>query len=325
MLNKLWRDLISKPPKIIYDFGEELNFYYFQFEDKKKKLNRLIHSFDENGVPINKTYIDVENGQPHYYPISIGQYGLAIFHTWLKSKEKNKNKQFLNIADWFVENQTNDENLGAYWLTNVPKPEFHVTQPWKSAFSQSRAISILLRAWQITKEPKYANTASKALLPFTFSIYDGGVAADFDSDKAFFEEYVAEKPTRVLDGAIFSMFGIMDYARVSKNPDFPLVKDDLTEDLIKKGINGLKYWLPKFDMGYWVYYNRCELAGYPQNDPCTIGYLKLVVAQLRILARYSNDQTLLDYSNKFEEYLRFKNIIKMYRQKFIALKKLNRL
>ena len=55
-----------------------LDYYYFVFnEDRvsKGKDQALIKKFDENGIPINKTYIDVTDKEYVYFPISIGQMG----------------------------------------------------------------------------------------------------------------------------------------------------------------------------------------------------------------------------------------------------------
>ena len=325
MLQKLLRDFFLYPPNINWSKSSSLEFYYLLFSNNPKKLNRLIHSFDDNGVPLNQSYIDVESNNLHYYPISIGQYGLAVFNIWIEDKNLIQKEIFFNIVDWFLCNVNEDEFIGAYWLTIVPKPEFKIFSPWKSAFSQSRAISILLRAWQITGESKYLDLASKALIPFTFSIEQGGVAVDLTEDMAFYEEYVAQKPTRVLDGAIFSLFGVYDFIRATQGVNGLQESHNLALEIFRKGIQGLKYWLPRFDMGYWVYYNRCEIDGYPQNDPCTIGYLRLVSTQLEIMAYLSNETIFKNYSIKFKSYLKPWNILKMYREKFIALKKLNRL
>ena len=325
MVKKLLRDLNSFPSESNYFITKNLDYYYFKFIDNPKKLNRLISTFDEKGVPINKAYIDVKNGKPHYYPISIGQYGLAVFHSWLASKSQEKKQLFLNIADWFANHCISDEKLGNYWLTEVPKPEFKVFEPWKSAFSQSRALSILLRAWQMTGESNYLKLAAKALNPFTIPIDRGGVAVDLTEEMAFYEEYVAEKPTRILDGAMFSLFGVYDFIRATKELKEWEESNELAKEIFRKGVNGLKYWLPKFDMGYWVFYNRCEIEGYPQNDPCTIGYLRLVSAQLEIMANLTDEKFFKEYSFKFKGYLKPWKILKMYREKFIALKKLNRL
>ncbi|MBU0559465.1 MAG: D-glucuronyl C5-epimerase family protein, partial [Bacteroidetes bacterium] len=206
MIKKLFADVFNKsePFRISNDIhNRELKHYYFLFEEDPAKLNKLISAFDENGIPLNSAYIDVAEPKLHYYPISIGQYALAIFNTYVETKSEEKKKLFLNIADWFLINAVTDEILGTFWLTDIPKPEYKVYTSWKSAFTQSRAISVLLRAWQLTGEEKYLSLASSALTPFKFDISKGGVAVVSNSTK-FYEEYVAAEPTLVLDGHIFS-------------------------------------------------------------------------------------------------------------------------
>lgn len=322
MLQKLWRDINSEVPETNADKSGNLLKYYFEFIDNPKKLNRLIADFDENGVPLNRPYVDVVGHSMHYYPISIGQYGLAIFHNYLDTQTEDKKALFIRIADWFY-NSTTISEVGAVWLTDVPKPEFNVFEPWRSAFSQSRALSILLRAHQLTGDKKYYNRAVEALRPFHLDIAEGGVKVG-DSNSVFYEEYVSEYPTRILDGAMFSLFGLYDMVRVSKSKgDEEVVKE--AQSLFDLGVKGLKHWLPKFDMGFWVYYNRCEVPDYPKDDPCTIGYLKLVCSQLDVLHKITNEEVLREYKVKFKSYLKLSNILKMYRFKYKALKKLNRL
>lgn len=322
MLQKLWRDLNSEVPDINTDISGDLSKYYFEFIDDPKKLNRLIADFDENGVPLNKPYVDVVGHSMHYYPISIGQYGLAVYHNYLDYQSEEKKALFIRIADWFYSNAIISD-VGAIWLTDVPKPEFNVFEPWRSAFSQSRALSILLRAHQLTRDNKYYLRAIEALKPFHFDISEGGVRVG-DLNAIFYEEYVSEYPTRILDGAMFSLFGLYDMVRVSKAKGEIEVENE-AQSLFNLGINGLKYWLPKFDMGFWVYYNRCEVPGYPNDDPCTIGYLKLVCSQLEVIHEITKEKVLLEYKMKFKSYLKLSNILRMYRFKYKALKKLNRL
>ncbi len=135
---------------------------------------------------------------------------------------------------------------------------------------------------------------------------------------------MAECPTRVLDGHGFCLFGLYDYIRAvpeNKEPNGYA----LALRLFNEGVEGLTRQLPLFDMGFWPRFNRCDLPGYPQDDPCTIGYLRLVRQQLLILYRITGKEELRLFSEKFHHYDRISNILKMYRHKFTALKKLNRL
>ncbi len=324
MLNKLVTDLRSKGAfvPISSDLtSSRLQYYYLMFGQDLSKLNRLIAGFDEKGIPVNTSYVDVEGGGTHYYPISIGQVALSIYHAWIDSGKKEKLKHFLQIADWFVDNRQEDI-VGTYWLTEVPKPEYHVHDPWKSAFAQSRALSVLLRAWQETNNQSYLEVATGALTPFSLDIADGGVAIRRTNAEVFYEEYVADEPTRVLDGHFFSLFGLFDYIRAvdSNHPG-----QELAHQLFEDGVNGLVEALPKYDLGYWVRFNRCDIPGYPTFDPCTINYLQLVTVQLDVLFRITKQEVFRDYQAKFLGYLNWRNITRMYSNKFKALKDLNRI
>lgn len=300
--------------------SSELGEYYFLFEDDPSKLNKLITGFDDNGIPINKAYVDVENPKTHYYPISIGQYGLALFNKFIRRKDKAALEHFLRIADWFFNNKIEDEKLGTYWLTDIPKPEYRIQKGWKSAFTQSRAISILLRAWQITSDDKYFYAAENSLKIFSIDIKEGGVAVKLNFGNIY-EEYAADEPTMVLDGHVFSLFGLYDFIRATKEKN----SNAFAIKLFDEGIAGLLNLLPKYDLGYWVRFNLCQMKHYPPIDPCTIGYLKLVAQQFIVLYRLTDNVTFLNYSKKFYGYLKYGNILRMLIIKYKALKKLNRL
>ena len=326
----MWNDF--KRPRNLYPIPENiksqnLDYYYFKFSEKELldgTHQALLKTFDENGIPLNTAYIDVEEPNLHYYPISIGQFGLAVFHSYLETKAKEKKLHFLRIADWFCDNVTMDEKLGAYWLTDVPKPEYKVEKAWKSAFSQSRALSILLRAWQTDENDKYLDLCKKALIPFTFDISDGGVSANLKNGFPFYEEYVASEPTMVFDGHIFSMFGLYDFIRaVPANIDSK--SHNMAKSLFEYGIKSLIHFFPEYDMGFWLRFNLCKMPHYPKIDPCTIGYIRLVNLQLKILYEISENESLLGFHNKITGYDNFINIIKMYFIKYKALKTLNRL
>ena len=301
--------------------SSRLGPYYLLFEDDFKKLNKLLVSFDKAGIPLSESYIDVQENGLHYYPISIGQYGLGVFNSYHQTGDQGKKARFLKIADWFVNTQTVEPGKGCHWLTDVPKPEYGISKPWKSAFTQSRAISILLRAWQMTHEERYYKPAAGALIPFTLSAGEGGVAVDREWSATFYEEYVAEYPTRVLDGHLFALLGLFDGVRALK----PGPEQSLARQLFDEGVQGLIKQLPLFDLGNWVLFNRCDVPGYPNPDLCTRNYMILVIKLLKIIHMLTDDLVLLDYHHKFSGYLKLPNILRMYRMKYKTLKSLNRI
>jgi len=334
MLQKLWVDVTSRKrpfPLALSDSkmsralpDSKLREYYFKFSEQPAQLNRLIIGFDRDGIPLNQPYVDVDGALPHYYPISIGQYGLAVFHSYLITSDEAKKNHFLRIADWFMRNVTEDAELGCFWLTGIPKPEYKIQQAWKSAFSQSRAISILLRAWQLTGKGDYLSTAGKALLPFTKDIKAGGVSANLLEGHPFYEEYVAAEPTMVLDGHIFSLFGLHEYLR-AVTPAVDPHGHELAQTLFDRGMESLLYYLPEYDLHYWLRFNLCRMAHYPPIDPCTVGYLRLVTIQLEVLFHITKDSRIIEWHSRIKRYDHPGNIIKMYKLKFKVLKELNRL
>ncbi|MEL6821932.1 MAG: D-glucuronyl C5-epimerase family protein, partial [Calditrichota bacterium] len=321
MSRKLLKDLRRK--KTIYDLAEdvqsrELREYYFVMDEQKLRagVSQNFH-FDEQGIPMIPTYIDVEERKLVYYPISIGQFGLAIFHTCLRTESEEDKQRFLKIADWFIANKESSERLGDYWLTHVPKPEFRMMDPWPSAFAQSRGISILLRAWQLTGKSDYLQTAEKALTIFSVAAGEKGVTT-FTDVGPLYEEYPTHFLTGVLDGSIFALFGLYDYVRaVDENSE--------AERLFSEGCDALKKLLPRYDLGYWLRYNLCTESFYPKLDPATIMYFRMIGTQLDLLSRMSGDPAFAEFAEKWRKYDKRRNILRMYFHKFQALRKLNRL
>jgi len=323
MFKKFRADL--RRPKKAFELSndlhsQELAEYYFLFKEKRiagGKDQALISKFDDNGIPINKTYIDVKDKDYVYFPISIGQMGLSVYHTFLETQDDVDKNRFLNFADWFLKNADKDEKLGFRWLTDVSLPAYKNPGPWQSAFSQARAMSILLRAYQLTNNENYAYAAKEALKSFLIPVSEGGVTS-FTDYGPFYEEYTAEIPTLVLNGMIFALCGVYDLVRV-----FPKLKE--ARKVFDDGITCLERILPEFDMGFWTKYDLCNADWYPKVNPATIGYQRLHATQLELLYKISKKETFKSYAKKFRKQDRFINAIKMYKIKFGALKKIGRL
>lgn len=319
---RIWKDIFNPTiwPIAKELWSKELGEYYFVFSEQameNQKGGQKSIVYDDDGIPMNPTYVDVKDKDFVYFPLTIGQVGLAIFHTYLQTKSEENKERFLKFPEWFFNNVIEDEKLGAYWLTDVPLPQYKNPGPWQSAFVQGRAISNLLRGYQLTGRQEYANMAERALVSFTISVSEGGVTS-FTKHGAFYEEYTADVPTFVLNGMIFAMCGVTDFVRV-----FP--ENKLAKKLYDDGIETLKKSLPDFDLGYWSKYNLCEAEWYPKNDPATITYQHLHVTQLEMLYNLTGEKIFGQYAKKFKKQMNIFNIIRMYFSKYKSLKKLGRL
>ncbi|NQT24377.1 hypothetical protein HQ585_03380 [candidate division KSB1 bacterium] len=323
MFSKLMTDF--KRDQQVYQLAGDMNSsilgtYYFLFRESRiasGKDQTLIQKFDENGIPINATYIDVKDQDYVYFPISIGQLGLAVYHTFLESQSDTDRNRFLKFVDWFYDHAEEDPTLGVRWMTHVPLPQYRNPGPWQSAFSQSRSISILLRGFQLTGDQKYADMAEAALVPFTRQVSEGGVTS-LTPWGPFYEEYPAKVPTLVLNGLIFSLCGVKDFVRV-----FP--KHKQAGEIFENGVKTLKNILPEFDMGYWSRYNLCMAGWYPDPDPATIGYQRLHGTQLEMMFKLTEDPVFADYAKRFRKQDNPLSWMRMFGLKYRALSQLKRI
>ena len=321
MLKKLHKDLTRD--RQIYQLADDMHspvlgdYYFIMTEKQMRSGHSQDFHFDDKGIPIIPTYIDIEERELIYYPISIGQYGLAIWHSYLRDRSAENRRRFLAIADWFLANCIEGPKLGAYWLTHVDKPAYQISKPWKSAFSQARAINICLRAFQLTGSVDYEKCATLALQPFASSVEDGGVAQPLE-EGAFYEEYPAHVPVLVLNGMIFALCGVQDYLRL-----YP--EHELATRIMNDGVKALVNLLPLYDMGFWSKYALCEADFHPEVDPATIGYHHLHIIQLEMMHRLTNIDIFAAYAHKWRDYVTPRNILRMYSVKYRALRKMRRL
>ena len=321
MARKFYKDITRD--RQIYELASDLHnpelgeYYFIMTEAQMRAGHSQQYHFDEQGIPIIPSYIDVAEPRMLYYPISIGQYGLAIWNTWLHNRNDADRRRFMSIADWFVKNAVLDERLGAYWLTDVEKPAYQIMRPWKSAFSQARAVNILMRAFQLTKDPRYDELAEQALLPFQYAVQDGGVTT-YTKSGPFYEEYPADMPVLVLNGHIFALCGLYDFVRTHP-------QHSIARKLFDDGVNCLATALPHFDMGFWSKYSLCQADFHPPVDPSTIGYHCLHIVQLDLMHQLTGNKVFRHYADRWQSFLTKKNVLKMYLIKYRALKKMNRL
>ncbi|MEE9430936.1 MAG: D-glucuronyl C5-epimerase family protein [Melioribacteraceae bacterium] len=319
---RIWKDIFNPTIWPISNdlWSQKLGEYYFVFTEEameNQKGGQKSIVYDDDGIPMNPTYVDVKDKDFVYFPLTIGQVGLAIFHTYLKTNLEKDKERFLKFPNWFFDNAIEDEKLGVRWMTDVALPQYRNPGPWQSAFVQGRGISNLLRGYQLTGKEEWREMAEKALISFTIPVSEGGVTS-FIKHGSFYEEYTAEVPTCVLNGMIFAMCGVTDFVRV-----FPEHK--LARKLYDEGIETLKNSLPDFDLGYWSKYNLVETDWYPKNDPSTITYQHLHITQLQMLYNLTEEKTFKEYADKFKKQMNIFNILKMYILKYKSLKKLGRL
>jgi heparosan-N-sulfate-glucuronate 5-epimerase len=176
----------------------------------------------------------------------------CLFDNFTLSQNENL-EQFFQAANWFV--RTQDEKGG--WSIPVRRKfgaDFYpVLEPgWYSSMAQGHAISLLARAYALTKQSKYSDACSKALK----TIFDRsgeknmGVRAVFMNQYPWFEEYPTKPSTFVLNGFMYSLLGLYDVRKLG----VPGAAEKAGK-LYEEGVKSLIKMLPLYDTGSGTMYD----------------------------------------------------------------------
>lgn len=257
---------VNQGPGLIYS-TTEIKGYYNDLTEKVIKRENL-----DTCIPMS--YIDT--GEKIFFPIEIFQYGLGAYDLYLLNNDNLMLKKTISCANWAIENQ--QTNGG--WSTFAHQTPNH---PY-SSMAQGEGISLLVRMYIETNNKCYYNAAKRAIDFMLLSIENGGTTK-YKGDWVYFLECTHEP--LVLNGWIFSIWGIVDYYKLTKNVYVKQVLDATLMTLENK--------VSYFDKGFWSMYD-CE------KRICSPFYHKLHIAQLRVMYDLSNRDVYRIYADKWEKY-----------------------
>ena len=189
-------------------------------------------------------------GSSEYQPVTVAQGALLHWKLYLVTDDKHSRRVFLARARWFVEHaisigiQVLHGEDSAGWPIFLPRSDTHRGGPCLSALVQGSAISVLVRAYQLTHEEVFLETARRAVHTFECDILDGGISTPVGVDGVFFEEVAVYPAAHRLNGFIFALFGLYDYVSVTG--------DAKIEQIISRSLVSLHNLLGEFDAGFWT-------------------------------------------------------------------------
>lgn len=218
----------------------------------------------------------VDTGATIYFSIGIFQYGLAAYDLLLKTGEARYQRKFLACANWAVENQQENGS----WVTFAYKNPVH---PY-SSMAQGEGISLLVRAHKETKDETYLKVAKKALEFMLTPISEGGTAEYCGEDLCLYE---ATYCPPVLNGWIFSLWGLFDYCKYNR--------DAQAELALSRTLATLKKRLPDYDIKYWSRYDDKRNISSPF-------YHKLHIAQLTVMYDLFQDPVYKKFADRWTAY-----------------------
>ncbi|MDR7028994.1 hypothetical protein J2X00_002356 [Rhizobium rosettiformans] len=193
--------------------------------------------FDAEGLP------KVKYGEAyHYNPVTMAQFALGAY-----GGEGGPTPQFLVAVEKLISMQSPD---GAF-LYDFAFPKYatgEMYEPgWASGMAQGQALSVFARAYEHTKDTRFLIAGNKALEFMMLPVESGGTATtlmDFPpepSENIFIMEYPQDPPVYTLNGYMFSLLGLLDWADVTGDLSVRMVAE--------KAMNTLKIVLPYYDLG----------------------------------------------------------------------------
>jgi heparosan-N-sulfate-glucuronate 5-epimerase len=197
--------------------------------------------FDEKGVPLLNYYGSVGLQRN---PCAVAQYGLGWHGRWRTGAGEAARAHFLAQADWLAANLVSGPGGVRAWQYGFTANAgaYPVRIPWISALAQGQGISALLRAGELTGESRYTDAAREAFGAFLKPVAEGGLQASL-AGGVFFEEVPSDPPSFILDGFLFSLFGVRDYLLVTGDP--------AAGPLLEQALDTAESCLPLFDAGFW--------------------------------------------------------------------------
>jgi hypothetical protein len=240
---------------------------------------------DDKGVLYN---LATKKYPAMYHPTSIAQYALALWNSYLNTGDEKQKDAFIIQARWLVMNEILLDNNAGGWPMSPALHEYNTQATWLSALTQGNAISVLIRAYQLTKDEVFLQVARRAVRTFELEIRDGGIAVSLSNNGVFFEEVASYPAAHILNGYILALFGLYDYVAYT---------DDANIDaLIKRSLTTLHTLINEFDIGYWSCYDLRF------RNPSPLFYQALHVTLLEALARFSGCQHCAALAARWDRY-----------------------
>ena len=251
--------------------------------------------FDEDGVILLNYYGDLGL---QYNPNAVAQQALGYYDKYLDNQRQQDKDAFLTQANYFLKHGRVVRDDILLWEYKFPfEMRNHLSAPWRSALAQGQAVSVLIRAYQLTGNGRYLEGAHQGYRTFHYLArnHEGGVLDDQDGF-TWLEEYIVNPPNHVLNGFVWALWGVRDYA--------VYFDDEHAKNLWEECLKTLESNLKNYDLGFWTSYDWPQ--GYDRDlpvMPSSMYYQRLHTVQMLAFYNLTGKRFFLDYYTKWRRYL----------------------
>lgn len=208
---------------------DELRGYY---NNMKEKVSYQPHLVDSSELPI----LNTESGGVFHFPVAIFQFAFGLLDYYYETNDEKYLNKYRQCAEWALANQQPD---GSWDNFSYIYPD----HPYGS-MAQGEGASMLLRAYKLFGDSQYLDAAKKAVSFMLKDIRSGGCTCYEDGNVVLME--YQHLPV-VLNGWIFSWWGLYDYVLVTQEEKVANVMNASLQTMVKL--------LPKFANSYWSKYD----------------------------------------------------------------------
>lgn len=274
---------------------------YFYYGLTSNYRNTDIMQLDSDGIPKVK-----HGGEFFYNPVTVSQYGLTVYGRYINGKDTLEN--FIKVADKLIEMQDSDGAFRYPFAFKYYLTDKYMESGWVSGMAQGQAISVLTRAYYMTSDMKYLESAKRSLDFLITPINQGGTMgtlkdlAPLLEDYIIFEEYIAEPNSYTLNGFMFTLIGLYDYTQIDNAKYDDSIK--MAKEYFFKGLNTLKKILPLYDIGGITTYDLGYIT-YDKKPLVNISYHAVHIQLLHGLYSITLDDYFHEYSLKWASYVEF--------------------
>jgi hypothetical protein len=266
---------------------QELQYYYLDLHKKSE------YPFELKGlipvVTINDRKLEL--------PVTILNYGLG----WLDRYPEGGDAAILAVYKWLKENQ---QPNGA-WLQNFDDATYKLESGWVSGMTQGLAISFLIRC---VKRGLVERHEVEEILQLALDCMLSDLCKGTTDFGPFIEEYGGTN-SHVLNGFVFSLYGLYDYS---------IYKNDASHfELYESTLAAL---ISRYNFSGWTYYDANKLIA-------SRLYHNLHVEMMKSLFLLTNRKVYKKYYQKWKrgDYLFFIFVLIKAAQKMLGLSKMDTL
>jgi heparosan-N-sulfate-glucuronate 5-epimerase len=221
------------------------------------------------------------------WPADLAQLALGWWERVLAG-EQSAMQQFDRVS-LLLERQAEVRGDERWWPYPVGGHKYGTEPPTYSAMAQAQAASVFVRAYLAGGDERHAELARSAVRPLAVDSGSGLVVST--PDGPVLEEGVSSPPSHILNGWIYSLWGLWDLAVG--------LGDEDARALYGASLSCLRRKLHEYDVGWWTRYSL-----YPHRlaDLAKPFYHRLHIDQAEVLFRLTGHEEFRAAAQRWRSY-----------------------